>query len=236
MRMKKLLAVAQKTWIPCLLFLFVCCQAQELPGTVRMTPVKETKLVPVKLIVPEKFKGMISDDLVLNVPEGYTAKVFYTGGLSKARFFAWGPDSVLYVANKNSGEIIAMPDRNHDGVADTGIVVASGFHKSHDLKFYQGAMYVAEERRIMKCTDENGDGIYETKKVFIDEIGKGSRQPEAGMTHAQSFLMLRERKCTSQSARPVTSAAKISVRSSKNITMTAQAAARSLPAFAMPWA
>ena len=89
MRMKKLLAVAQKTWIPCLLFLFVCCQAQELPGTVRMTPVKETKLVPVKLIVPEKFKGMISDDLVLNVPEGYTAKVFYTGGLSKARFFAW---------------------------------------------------------------------------------------------------------------------------------------------------
>ena len=142
-----------------------------------MTPVKEAKLVPVKLIVPEKFKGMIKDDLVLNVPEGYTAKVFYAGGLSKARFFAWGPDSVLYVANKNSGEIIAMPDRNHDGVADTAIVVASGFHKSHDLKFYQGAMYVAEEQRITKCTDENGDGIYETKKVFIDE--RRERRPSA---------------------------------------------------------
>ena len=41
-------------------------------------------------------------------------------------------------------------------------------------------MYVAEERRIMKCTDENGDGIYETKKVFIDELGKGARQVTGG--------------------------------------------------------
>ncbi len=178
--MKNFFIRAFKGWIPGLLVFVACCAAQGLPPTVHMTPVKEAKLVPVKLIVPEKFKGMIKDDLVLNVPEGYTAKVFYAGRLNKARFFAWGPDSVLYVANKNSGEIIAMPDRNHDGVADTGIVVASGFHKSHDVKFYQGAMYVAEEQRIMKCTDENGDGMYETKKVFIDELGKGARQPVGG--------------------------------------------------------
>ncbi len=161
-------------------FLVVCCTAQQLPTTVKMTPVKQARLVAVKLIVPDKFKGIIKDDLVLNVPEGYTAKVFHTGGLNKPRFFAWGPDSVLYVANKNSGEIIALPDRNHDGVADTAIVVASGFHNSHDLKFYQGAMYVAEERRVTKCTDENGDGIYETKKIFIDDIAKGARQPGGG--------------------------------------------------------
>ena len=148
--MKNFFVFARKALTSGLLFIFVCCRAQELPATVHMTPVKEAKLVPVKLIVPEKFKRMIKDDLVLNVPEGYTAKVFYTGGLSKARFFAWGPDSVLYVANKNSGEIFAMPDRDHDGVADTAIVAASGFHLSHDLQFYQGAMYVAEERRIIQ--------------------------------------------------------------------------------------
>jgi len=163
-----------------LLSSFFVCEAQQLPPTVKMTPVKETKLVPVKLIVPEKFKGKIRDDLVLNVPEGYCARVFYTGGLGKPRFFAWGPDSVLYVANKNSGEIIAMPDRDHDGVADTAIVVASGFHNSHDLKFYRGALYVAEERRVMRCTDKDGDGLYETKTVFIDDIAKGARQPGGG--------------------------------------------------------
>lgn len=161
-------------------FLVVYCTAQQLLTTVKMTPVKQAKLVPVKLIVADKFKGIINDDLVLNVPEGYTAKVFHTGRLNKPRFFAWGPDSVLHVANKNSGEIIALPDRNHDGVADTAIVVSSGFHNSHDLKFYKGAMYVAEERRVTKCTDENGDGIYETKKVFIDDIAKGARRPGGG--------------------------------------------------------
>ena len=161
------------------LFIYSLCAAQ-LPPSVRMTPVRHTKLVPVKLAVPAKFKGSISDTLTLNVPEGYTASVFYAGGLNKPRFFAWGPDSVLYVANKNSGEIMALPDKNHDGVADTGIVVASGFHNSHDLKFYKGAMYVAEERRITKCVDENGDGIYETQSVFIDSIAKGAQQPGGG--------------------------------------------------------
>ncbi|MGA7161298.1 MAG: hypothetical protein WBZ48_09860 [Bacteroidota bacterium] len=178
--MKKILVRDLMLRIPCLFIFTSCCLAQGLPPSVHMTPVREAKLVQVKLIVPEKFKGMVKDDLVLNVPEGYTAKVYYAGRLSKARFFAWGPDSVLYVANKNSGEIIAMPDRDHDGVADTGIVVASGFQKSHDVTFYQGAMYVAEEHQITKCTDENGDGIYETKKVFIANVGMEGRYPLGG--------------------------------------------------------
>ena len=150
--MKNFLFLSRKAWIFGLLFLFVFCQAQELPATVHMTPVKETKLVPVKLVVPEKFKGKIKDDLVLNVPEGYTAKVFYTGGLSKARFFAWGPDSVLYVANKNSGEIIAMPDRNHDGVADTAIVVASVVDKA----VFLGRRFSLPVTRAASAAPENG--------------------------------------------------------------------------------
>jgi len=160
--------------------LILCCNAQTLPPGVKMTPLKQTKLVPVRLVVPEQFKDKIHRDHVLYIPEGYSAKVFYAGRLDKPRFFAWGPDSVLYVANKNSGEIIALPDKNHDGVADTAIVAASGFHLSHDLAFYNGAMYVAEERRIIKCTDKNHDGIYETKEVFIDSIAAGARQPGGG--------------------------------------------------------
>jgi glucose/arabinose dehydrogenase len=145
-----------------------------------MTPFKKTNLVPVRLDVPAQFKDKIQGNHVLNIPEGYSARVFYAGRLDKPRFFAWGPDSVLYVANKNSGEIIALPDKNHDGVADTAIVAASGFHLSHDLKFYNGALYVAEERRIIKCTDKNHDGVYETKEVFIDQIAAGARQPGGG--------------------------------------------------------
>ena len=163
-----------------LMVLSACSQSQQLPPSVKMTPVKETLLVSARVSVPGKFKGMIPDGLILKVPEGYVPRVFHAGGLRKPRFFAWGPDSILHVANKNSGEIIALPDKDHDGIADTGFVVASGFNNSHDLAFYNGAMYVAEERRIMKCTDNNHDGIYETKSVFIDDIAKGARQPGGG--------------------------------------------------------
>jgi len=163
----------------CCVLIFTC-HTQPLSEDIKMTPIKEAKLVPVQLAVPSKFKDKIYGNHLLNVPSGYTAKVFYAGRLDKPRFFAWGPDSVLYVANKNNGEIIALPDRNHDGIADTFIIAASGFSLSHDLKFYHDAMYVAEERRIIKCMDKNNDGIYETKEVFIDNIAAGARQPGGG--------------------------------------------------------
>ena len=170
-----------KTFLFCLsVVLSTVAQSQQLPASVKMTPARNMTLAPVHLTVPAKFKGLVPDDHILNVPKGYRASVFYAGRLSKPRFFAWGPDSVLYVANKNSGEIIALPDRDHDGVADTAIVAASGFHKSHDVVFYKGAMYVAEERRVIKCLDRNHDGIYETQSVFIGDIVKGATQPGGG--------------------------------------------------------
>lgn len=155
--------------------LFSTCSAQPLPHAVTMTPLGDLALQSSKVIVPEKFKGKIADNLSLSLPPGYSAKIFYVGGLSKPRFFAWSPDSVLHVADKSLGQIIALPDKNHDGVADTAIVVASGFRKSHDLKFYNGAMYVAEETRVAKCIDKDGDGICETKSTFVTMVTGGQQ-------------------------------------------------------------
>ena len=152
----------------------VNCSAQQTPS-VRMTPVGDLALQSGKVIVPEKFKGKIADNLSLSVPPGYSAKIFHVGGLSKPRFFAWSPDSVLHVADKSLGQIIALPDRNRDGVADTMIVAATGFRKSHDVKFYNGAMFVAEETKVTKCIDTNGDGIYETKSTFVTMVEGGQQ-------------------------------------------------------------
>jgi glucose/arabinose dehydrogenase len=149
------------------------------PANVKMTPVSDAKLTATPLTIAPKFKGKL-EPVMMNVPEGYTVSVFHTGGLSKPRFMAWSADSVLHVANKNSGEIVAMPDRNHDGIADTAIVAASGFQKPHDVRFYQGSMYVADERRIWKLEDDDRDGIYDTRTVFINNIASGATQPGGG--------------------------------------------------------
>lgn len=162
----------------CTLFtfmLFSACASQPLPTTVKMTPVSDLGLVQRNVAVPAKYKGKISENLSLSIPAGYSVGVFHTGGLSKPRFFTWSPDSVLHVADKNAGTVIALPDKNFDGVADTSIVVASGFSKSHDMKFYNGALYVAEETKVTKCIDANADGIYETKSTFVTMVTGGQQ-------------------------------------------------------------
>jgi glucose/arabinose dehydrogenase len=151
------------------------CTSLPFQNSVRMTPVADLALQRTNVLVPEKYQGMISDQLTLSVPPGYSVSVFHTGGLSKPRFFSWSPDSVLHVADKNAGTIIALPDMDHDGVADTARVVASGFRKSHDMKFYNGALYVAEETRVTKCTDGDGDGFFETKTLFVSLVTGGQQ-------------------------------------------------------------
>ncbi|MCK9410010.1 MAG: PQQ-dependent sugar dehydrogenase [Bacteroidetes bacterium] len=154
---------------------FSACTSQSLPPSVKMTAVRDLGLIQQTVFVPSKFKGKISDRLSLSVLSGYSVNVFHTGRLVKPRFFAWSADSVLHVADKNAGTVIAMPDRNHDGVADTAIVVASGFSNSHDLKFYNDALYVAEETKVTKCVDADRDGIYEKKSTFITMVTGGQQ-------------------------------------------------------------
>ena len=83
---------------------------------------------------------------MLQLPEGFAASIFVLTGLVGPRFMAWSPDGVLHVANmKVNGsewaprhdtstppapdqmfaQIVALPDRDDDGVADTTLVVAT---------------------------------------------------------------------------------------------------------------
>lgn len=170
----------------CLLIWFLLCAfwTNAQPANVKMTPVRDLKLKPVQLEIPAQFIGLI-DPKTLNLPEGYGVKVFYIGGknfpkLDKPRFFAWSPDSVLFVANKNSGEILALYDKNQDGSADESVIAADKLNEPHDLAFYNGSMYVTEQRRVWKLDDTNKDGIYESRTIFINQIASGATQPGGG--------------------------------------------------------
>lgn len=151
------------------------CTSQTIPSGVRMTPAGDLAVQSHAVIVPDRFAAHIGGPIALSLPPGYTARVFHAGGLSKPRFLDWGPDSVLHVADKSRGEIIALPDRDHDGVADERRVAVSGLDKPHDMEFYNGALYVAEETKVRKCTDRDGDGVYETKSTFITMVEGGQQ-------------------------------------------------------------
>ena len=76
------------------------------PGTVRLTPQVELGLESAPLSVPEEFVGVVPEGLSLNLPPGFTVRIF-AAGLEGPRFMAWSPDGVLHVANMKSGCFIS---------------------------------------------------------------------------------------------------------------------------------
>lgn len=81
---------------------------------------------------------------------------------------AFGPDGALYVALIGSGEIVRLPDRNNDSIANGGGVVARNLGQPHDLEWHAGWWYVAERDRI-----ERFNATFETRELVTNDIPSG---------------------------------------------------------------
>jgi glucose/arabinose dehydrogenase len=165
------------------------------PGTTPWTPMITGGLVPVSIAVPPKYSSVGLDAVRnrINLPDGWTANVYAAGSaLRKLRFLSFGPDSVLYGANMNGGNILAMPDRDRDGVADTIYVAASGFVDGHDVRFWGDTMYVSHRDGIVKLLDLNRDGVFETRTVLVDRT-KLSNQTGGHITRTLVIDTLRRK-------------------------------------------
>jgi len=95
----------------------------------------------------------------LKVPEGFAVRI-YASGLQEPRLMTTGPDGALYVASRRGSAILRLADADNDGLADANQVVASGLTGPHNLEWYNGSFYVAENNRISKLTDLNDDGAF----------------------------------------------------------------------------
>lgn len=149
-------------------------------GSYSLTPVGNLGLQQVTVGVPARYASTVTTPLKVNLPSGFKADLFYKGLLSKPRFMAFGPDSVLFVANQSGNRVLALPDRDRDGVADTAIVAATGLGGVHDVKFFNGALYATTSTQVIKLVDGNGDLVFETRTVFIDGIASTATNPTGG--------------------------------------------------------
>ena len=85
-------------------------------------------------------------DLV--VPPGFTISVF-ASGLPGARLMALSPEGVLVVARRRTHEVVALPDRDHDGVAEPHVIL-SGLPAANSLAFNGGYLYIATTPAVMR--------------------------------------------------------------------------------------
>lgn len=93
--------------------------------------------------------GGITQTGPLHLPPGFQSNVFYDG-LKGPRFMAFGPDGTLFVAERGTGSIVALPDAQHTGKASSKIVVVNGLDDPTSLVFHQGALYVGEASQISR--------------------------------------------------------------------------------------
>lgn len=147
-----------------------------------MTPYKPEPLQKVVIDRTSRYGSVLPANAQVNVPEGFRVSVFYAGSpLQKPRFMTWSPDNTLHIADLSAQSIFALPDKNNDGIADTIVRIASNV-VAHDIAFYKGSVYAAQERSVLRLQDLNNDGVYETRSEFISQIAEGATQPGGGHT------------------------------------------------------
>jgi glucose/arabinose dehydrogenase len=100
-------------------------------------------------------------DFPLQVPAGYRISI-YARDLGEARMIAFDAQGVPYVTIMNrgvreGGKVVALPDRDHNGMADEVIPVIEHLHRPHGLVFHDGHMYVSDPERIYRLLDDDGD-------------------------------------------------------------------------------
>ena len=102
----------------------------------------------------------------LTAPPGFTVTVF-ASEVTNGRLMAVSPDGVLFVARQSKGDVVALPDRDKDGKADSVDVVAAGLTRPHSVAFNSGYLYIATNPAVMRVKYANGkvDG---TPEKFVD--------------------------------------------------------------------
>lgn len=106
----------------------------------------------------------------IHVLAGFEIRIFADSLPAAPRLMDFGPDGWLYVALPSNGQIVRLPDRNQDGVADGIEIVASGLNGPHGIEFHAGWLYVAEYDRIERLADLDGNGSFESRELVTDNI------------------------------------------------------------------
>ena len=112
----------------------------------------------------------------LKLPPGFTISIF-ARDLKGARVLALDPVGTLLVSLTSQGKVVALPDRNDDGVADAVVSVLDGLNKPHGLAFgpeEKPRLYVAETDRVA-AYDYDPERLTATHPQKIADLPPGGR-------------------------------------------------------------
>lgn len=133
-----------------LLLIFLIITAFILAPTIK----KRTEDVQTK---PEtKMEQKVGENVdFLKISSNFTIGIFAKSLGGGARDLEFSPEGILLVSVPSLGKVMALPDKNGDGVADEIKDILIGLDKPHGLAFFDGKLYVAEVTQVSRY---NWDG------------------------------------------------------------------------------
>ena len=108
----------------------------------------------------------------LRVPPGFHVNRF-ASGLNGPRFIRFGPDGLLYVAERSANRIVTLADRDRDGIADLQSVFADALQRPHSLVYHKESWYVGVPSGVIRLADRDNDGVAEQRQILIDDYPTG---------------------------------------------------------------
>ena len=112
----------------------------------------------------------------MKLPPGFAISIF-AREVKGARVLALDPNGNLLVSLTSQGRVVALPDKNDDGVADAVVTVLDGLNKPHGLAFgpeEQPRLYVAETGRVA-AFDYDPERLTATSEQKIADLPPGGR-------------------------------------------------------------
>lgn len=107
---------------------------------------------------------------LLKAPAGFKVEVF-AKDLTSARSLTRGDKGTIFVGTRNNpeGVVYALVDSDGDNVADKTYTVAKGLNMPNGVAFHKGALYIAEQQRIVRLDDIENQ--LETPPAPVEVIG-----------------------------------------------------------------
>lgn len=118
---------------------------------------------------PERIEDVINTTgMPLRLPGGFSISIF-AKDLEKPRVLAYDSVGNLLVSIPSQGRVVALPDRNSDGVADETITVVDGLNRPHGLAMRcleTCELYIAESHQVAAYRyDENNLKALNQQKI-----------------------------------------------------------------------
>jgi glucose/arabinose dehydrogenase len=132
----------------------------------------EGGLIAQRLEVPNRWSDSRFDGRELFLPSGFEISL-YASGLSGARFMALDSQGKIYLSQTGEGKISVVSDSDLDGVADDVITFAESLNKPHGLAFDEDWLYVAENDRVVRMRDIDGDYRADQTETVITGLPSG---------------------------------------------------------------